>query len=132
MAFDSGKGLRALGVGVVMMAFGYAGLNSAHAGEMVELSAGELRQVDGGGISPLLALSSVVGPLARAGGNAAGRAASSAAKTGEAAALGGGISLAQYLAANQGSLDAREAALAAGSGALVATLPKSVGILALR
>ena len=131
MALDSGKGLRALGVGVVMMAFGYAGLNSAHAGEMVELSAGELRQVDGG-LSPLLALSGVVGPLAKAGGNAAGKAARTVAKTGRVAAVGGGISLAQYLAANQGSLDAREAALAAGSGALVATLPKSVGILALR
>lgn len=66
MAFDRVKGLRALGIGVVMAAFGAAGLNSAHAGELVELSAAELRQVDGG-VSPLLALSNVVGPLTKAG-----------------------------------------------------------------
>ena len=43
--------------------------------------------------------------------------------------MGGGIGLAQYLAANQGNVDARDAALAAGTGALVATLPKSLALL---
>ena len=62
-----------------MAAFGAAGLNSAHAGELVELSAAELRQVDGG-VSPLLALSKVVGPITKAGSNAA----IGAAKTGGA------------------------------------------------
>lgn len=124
MTVDRVKGLRALGIGLVMAAFGAAGLNSAHAGELVELSAAELRQVDGG-VSPLLALSKVVGPITKAGSNAA----IGAAKTGGAAAVGGGIGLVQYLAANQGNLDARDAALAAGTGALVATLPKSLAIL---
>ncbi len=142
------KGFWAIGAGIVMIAFGSAGLNSAHAGELSELSPDELRQVDGG-VSPLQALSSVVGPLARAGGTVAGKAvsvagplakaggiaagktAAKAAKTGGVAAVGGGISLAQYLAANQASPVARDAALAFGTGALTATFPKSAGFFGL-
>ncbi len=53
------KALKLFGIGVAMMAFGAAGLNSAHAGEMRKLNAGELRQVQGAGNSPLAILAGV-------------------------------------------------------------------------
>lgn len=121
---NSAKGFLQIGVGIIMTAFGAAGLNSAHA---AELTADELRQVTGG-ISPLQALSHVVGPLAQAGGNATRK----AAKVGATAAAGGGVGLAQYLAANRDSPNARAAALAFGTGAAAATMPPALGIFVLR
>jgi len=138
MNFDRVKGLRYFGIGVTMIAFAAAGLNSARADEMAPLSADELRQVEGQ-FSPLIVLSGLAGSLVTQGGQVAGSAiqtggqAASAVvgkgvKTGAAAATGGTLSLAQYVAMNQGSLNAQDAALAAGRGAVIGALPKSAGL----
>lgn len=139
MNFDRVKGLRYIAIGVVLIAIGAAGLKSADAAEMAPLGVEELRQIDGK-FSPLLMLSGLAGSLVAQGGQAAGSAiqtggkaastvVSAGVKTGAAAAAGGTISLVQYVAMNQGSLNAQDAALAAGRGAVVGALPKSAGLV---
>ena len=141
MNFNREKGWWMFGAGVAMFAIGAAGLKTADAAEMAPLSADELRQVEGQ-FSPLIVLSGLAGSLVAQGGQAAGSAiqaggqtastvVSQGVKTGTAAAAGGTISLAQYVAANQGSLNAQDAALAAGRGAVMGALPKSAGLAGL-
>ena len=139
MNFDRVKGLRYIGFGVAMIAFAAAGLKTAGAAEMNQLSAEELRQIDGQ-FSPLAVLSGLAGSLVAQGGQVAGSAIQTSGqaasvvvgkgvKTGAAAATGGAISLAQYVAMNQGTINAQDAALAAGRGALIGALPKSAGLV---
>lgn len=139
MNFDRVKGLRYFGFGVAMIAFAAAGLKTAGAAEMNQLSAEELRQIDGQ-FSPLVVLSGLAGSMVERGGQVAGSAIQTGGqaasvvvgkgvKTGAAAATGGAISLAQYVAMNQGSLSAQDAALAAGRGAVIGALPKSAGLV---
>ncbi len=141
MNFDRVKGLRLFGIGVAMIAIGAAGLKTVDAAEMAPLSVEELRQIEGQ-FSPLVVLSGLAGSLVTQGGQVAGSAiqtggqaasavVSKGVKTGAAAATGGTISLAQYVASNQGSLNAQEAALAAGRGAVIGALPKSAGLAGL-
>lgn len=139
MNFDRVKGWRLFGIGVVMITFGAAGLKSVDAAEIAPLSAEELRQSEGR-FSPLVVLSGLAGSVAiqggqvtgsaiQSGGKAASTVVSAGVKTGAAAATGGTISLARYVASNQGSLNAQEAALAAGRGAVLGALPKSAGLV---
>jgi hypothetical protein len=137
--FDRVKGLHYFGIGVAMIAFAAAGLARADAAELAPLTADELRQVEGR-FSPLVVLSGLAGSLVTQGGQVAGSAIQTGGqaasvvvgkgvKTGAAAATGGAISLAQYVAMNQGSLSAQDAALAAGRGAVIGALPKSAGLV---